>query len=151
MNNLMSRNNEEFGAVRTIEIDGEPWFVGRDIATALGYAKPENAIVNHVDNEDKITTLIQGNGSDYKSKTTIINESDMYSLVLRSKLESVKRFKRWITTTVLPSIRKAGGYMTEDVATKIAGSDWGITMTLMLTPKGYVELLKRYKRRETVN
>ena len=103
-------NNPEFGQVRTLVKNDEIWFVGRDIAIALGYAKPENAIANHVDEEDKTTTLIQGSGSNYKSKTTIINESGLYSLVLSSKLPTAKKFKRWVTSEVLPSIRKNGFY-----------------------------------------
>ncbi len=82
------------------------------MAEALGYAKPENAISTHVDDEDKTTTLIQGTGSNYKSKTTIINESGLYSLVLSSKLPGAKRFRRWVTSEVLPSIRRHGAYMT---------------------------------------
>lgn len=109
-------NSPEFGSIRAIEIDGEPWVVGRDVATALGYAKPENAIANHVDNEDKTTTLIQGAGSNYKSKTVIINESGLYSLILSSKLPEAKKFKRWVTSEVLPAIRKTGGYIPTDGA-----------------------------------
>lgn len=103
--------NPEFGELRVIEQDGEPWMVGKDVAQALGYAKPENAIANHVDDEDKTSTLIQGSGSNYKSKTTLINESGLYSLVLSSKLPGAKRFRRWVTGEVLPSIRKHGAYM----------------------------------------
>ena len=109
-------NNTEFGEIRTMEINGEPWFVGKDIATALGYAKPENAVSNHVDSEDKTSTLIQGSGSNYKSKAIIINESGMYSLILGSKLEGAKRFKRWVTSEILPSIRKTGAYATDSAA-----------------------------------
>lgn len=101
----------EFGELRTVEIDGEPWFVGKDVATALGYKKPENAIANHVSDEDKTSTLIQGSGSNYKSKATIINESGLYSLILSSKLPSAKEFKHWVTSEVLPSIRKNGAYI----------------------------------------
>ena len=101
----------EFGNLRTIEIDGEPWFVGKDVAAALGYKKPENAIANHVSDEDKTSTLIQGSGSNYKSKATIINESGLYSLILSSKLPSAKEFKHWVTSEVLPSIRKNGAYI----------------------------------------
>lgn len=101
----------EFGELRTVEIDGEPWFVGKDVAVALGYKKPENAIANHVSDEDKTSTLIQGSGSNYKSKATIINESGLYSLILSSKLPSAKEFKHWVTAEVLPSIRKTGGYV----------------------------------------
>ncbi len=91
-------------------------FVGKDVATALGYAKPENAIATHVDADDKTTTLIQGTGSNYKSKVVIINESGLYSLILSSKLPQAKAFKRWVTSEVLPQIRKTGGYIpTKDV------------------------------------
>ena len=86
-------------------------FVGKDVATALGYAKPENAIATHVDADDKTTTLIQGTGSNYKSKVVIINESGLYSLILSSKLPQAKAFKRWVTSEVLPQIRKTGGYI----------------------------------------
>lgn len=111
MNDLKIWENPEFGTLRVIEQDGEPWMVGKDVAQALGYAKPENAIATHVDDEDKTSTLIQGSGSNYKSKTIIINESGLYSLVLSSKLPSAKRFRRWVTGEVLPSIRKDGGYI----------------------------------------
>lgn len=110
-NKIKIFNNPQFGQLRTLEIDGELWFAGKDVAVALGYAKPENALAAHVDIEDKTTTLIQGGGSNYKSKTTIINESGLYSLILSSKLPSAKQFKRWITSEVLPSIRKTGGYI----------------------------------------
>ena len=110
MNELKVFNNDEFGSIRTWVVDDEPWFVGKDIATILGYAKPENAIANHVDDEDKTSTLIQGSGSNYKSKAILINESGLYSLILSSKLPSAKKFKRWVTGEVLPSIRKTGSY-----------------------------------------
>ncbi|MBE8952268.1 MAG: GIY-YIG nuclease family protein [Quinella sp. 1Q7] len=102
--------HERFGKIRVVMIDGEPYFVGKDVATALGYKKPENAIAMHVDDEDKTTTLIQGTGSNYKSKTVIINESGMYALILSSKLEKAREFKHWVTFEVLPSIRKTGSY-----------------------------------------
>lgn len=98
MNEIKIFENEEFGQVRTVMIDDEPWFVGKDVAEILGYAKPENAVSNHIDDEDKTTTLIQGTGSNYKSKTTIINESGLYSLILKSKLPTAKKFKRWVTS-----------------------------------------------------
>ena len=110
MNELQVFNNDEFGSVRTWVVDDVPWFVGKDIATILGYAKPENAIANHVDDEDKTSTLIQGSGSNYKSKAILVNESGLYSLILSSKLPSAKKFKRWVTGEVLPSIRKTGSY-----------------------------------------
>ena len=110
-NEIKIFENEEFGSVRTMEINGEPYFVGKDVATILGYVKPENAIANHVDDEDKTTTLIQGTGSNYKSNAVIINESGLYSLILSSKLPKAKEFKRWVTSEILPSIRKTGGYL----------------------------------------
>ena len=112
-------NNAEFGEIRSMEIGGEPWFVGKDVATALGYAKPENAVSNHVDSEDKTSTLIQGSGSNYKSKAIIINESGLYSLILGSKLDGAKRFKRWVTSEVLPAIRKTGAYAVDSKAAEI--------------------------------
>lgn len=109
-NELQIFNNSDFGNIRVVENSGEPWFVGKDIATILGYAKPENAIANHVDGEDKTSTLIQGSGSNYKSKAILINESGLYSLILSSKLPQAKAFKRWVTSEVLPAIRKHGNY-----------------------------------------
>lgn len=105
--------NFEANEVRTVIIENEAWFVGKDVAVSLGYKKPENALGTHVDEDDKTTTLIQGNGSNYKSKTTLINESGVYSLIFGSKLESAKRFKKWVTSEVLPAIRKHGTYMTD--------------------------------------
>lgn len=105
--------------IRTFELDGNPWFVGKDVAAILGYAKPENALAAHVDEEDKTTTLIQGDGSNYKSKMTIINESGLYSLILSSKLPSAKAFKRWVTSEVLPAIRKHEAYITPAMAEKM--------------------------------
>ena len=111
-NELQIFNNSDFGNIRVVENSGEPWFVGKDIATILGYAKPENAIANHVDGEDKTSTLIQGSGSNYKSKAILINESGLYSLIMSSKLPQAKAFKRWVTSEVLPTIRKTGSYKT---------------------------------------
>lgn len=116
---LQTFSNTEFGNIRTLTIDFEPWFVGKDVATALGYAKPENAVKAHVDDEDKSTTPIQGSG--YKTKAIIINESGLYSLILSSKLPNAKKFKRWVTSEVLPAIRKTGSYSiepTERITTK---------------------------------
>ena len=125
--NVKIFNNAEFGEIRVMLIDDDPWFVGKDIAVALGYAKPENALAAHVDEQDKTTTLIQGDGSNYKSKTTIINESGLYSLIFSSKLESAQRFKHWVTHEVLPSIRKHGMYMTGNLLeTAIANPDFVI-------------------------
>jgi len=103
--------SEVFGEIRTCQVNNQVMFVGKDVATALGYAKPENAISTHVDTDDKTTTLIQGTGSNYKSKVVVINESGLYSLILSSKLPQAKAFKRWVTSEVLPQIRKTGGYI----------------------------------------
>ena len=111
MNEVKIFNNPKFGDVRVFIVNNEPWFVGKDVALLLGYAKPENALSTHVDDEDKTITLIQGTGSNYKSNTTIINESGMYSLVFGSRLKTAKDFKHWVTSDVLPSIRKTGGYI----------------------------------------
>ncbi|HDP2380240.1 TPA: ORF6C domain-containing protein [Staphylococcus aureus] len=116
MQELQTFNFEEL-PVRTLEVDGEPYFVGSDIAKILGYQKPQNAIATHVDLEDKTTTLIQGTGSNYKSNAVIINESGLYSLIFSSKLENAKRFKRWVTSEVLPTLRRTGTYQTKPLTT----------------------------------
>lgn len=111
-NAIQTFTNTTYGRVRIVMIDGEPWMVGKDAATMLGYAKSENAIATHVDEEDKTTTLIQGTGSNYKSKAVLINESGFYALVFGSKLPTARAIKRWVTSEVLPSIRKTGSYST---------------------------------------
>ena len=108
-NELTVFNNTEFGSVRTLVINGEPYFVGKDIALILGYAKPRNAIAAHVDEEDKKDAPIQGDLGGTQ-EMTVINESGLYSLILSSKLPKAKEFKRWVTSEVLPSIRKTGSY-----------------------------------------
>ena len=100
--------NPEFGSIRTIELDGEPWMVGKDVAIALGYGDTDQALRRHVDDEDKLTRNFDGSGQN--RSMTIINDSGLYSLVLSSKLPAAKKFKRWVTKEVLPSIRKTGGY-----------------------------------------
>lgn len=112
MNELKIFENKEFGSIRTVEVDGQPYFIGKDVAEALGYAKARNAIAAHVSQEDKKDALIQGDLGGTQAMT-IINESGLYSLILSSKLESAKRFKHWVTSEVLPSIRKHGAYMTD--------------------------------------
>ncbi|MBR2549434.1 MAG: Bro-N domain-containing protein [Clostridiales bacterium] len=108
MNELTIFNNEEFGEIRTVEIDGEPWFVGKDIAQALGYSNTSDAILKHVDEEDKGVAKCDTLGG--TQNLTVINESGVYALVFGSKLESAKKFKHWITSEVLPQIRKTGSY-----------------------------------------
>lgn len=109
MNELQIFNSTEFGEVRTIVIDNEVWFVGKDVAEVLGYSDTNQAIRKHIDEEDKLTRQIDGIGQ--KREMYIINESGLYSLVLSSKLPKAKEFKRWITKEVIPSIRKYGGYI----------------------------------------
>lgn len=109
MNELKIFEHPEFGEIRTVEIDGEPWMVGKDVAQALGYTNASKALMDHVDDEDKLnneslSSLGQRGG-------WIINESGLYSLVLSSKLPGAKKFRRWVTGEVLPSIRKNGGYI----------------------------------------
>jgi len=110
MNEMTVFQNPEFGQVRTITRDGEPWFVGVDVCNALGYSKARNAIAIHVDNDDKAHAPIQGGCSSGVQNTLIINESGLYALIFGSTLESAKRFKHWVTSEVLPSIRKTGSY-----------------------------------------
>lgn len=108
MNELTIFNNPDFGDLRTVEIDGEPWFVGKDVAQALGYKEPTKAAREKVDTEDRGVSKIDTPSG--IQEMTIINESGLYSLVLCSKLPTAKKFKRWVTSEVLPSIRKTGSY-----------------------------------------
>ena len=108
MNELQVFNNDEFGSIRTVTIENEPWFVGKDVAEVLGYTNPSKALADHVDTEDKLnneTLLSLGQRGGW-----LINESGLYALILSSKLPSAKKFKRWVTSEVLPSIRKTGSY-----------------------------------------
>lgn len=113
MNEIKIFRNEEFGEIRTVTIDGEPWFVGKDIATALGYKNTRQAISTNVDTEDKGVHSVDTPSG--KQNMSIINESGLYALIFGSKLESAIRFKHWVTSEVLPSIRKHGAYMTNEV------------------------------------
>lgn len=110
MNELQVFNSPEFGDIRAVEVDGEPWFVGKDMAKALGYSDTAQAIRNHVDDEDKGVVEMTTPGG--KQNVQIINESGVYSLIFSSKLESAKKFKRWVTAEVLPAIRRQGAYIT---------------------------------------
>lgn len=109
MNEIKLFENPEFGSIRTMVIDDEPWFVGKDVADALGYRNSRDALVKHVDDEDK-NTVANRDGNKGNPNIVIINESGLYSLIFSSKLESAKKFKRWVTSEVLPSIRKTGRY-----------------------------------------
>lgn len=116
MNQLQIFENPEFGAVRTVEIDGEPWLVGKDVAQALGYGEGKslaNAVARHVDPEDKGVTEMMTPGG--RQEMTIINESGLYSLVLSSKLPTARKFKHWVTSEVLPSIRRHGLYAADEL------------------------------------
>lgn len=109
MNNISTFRNPAFGSVRAVSIDNEPYFVGKDVATILGYKDSSDAIKKHVDNEDKLTRRFADSGQN--REMYIINESGLYSLILSSKLPKAKEFKRWVTSEVLPTIRKTGGYV----------------------------------------
>lgn len=110
MNEVKTFNNEQFGEVRVMERNGEPWFVGKDVAGILGYERPTKAVADHVDPEDRDAVPIQ-DCIGRMQNTPLINESGLYSLILSSKLPTAKQFKRWVTSEVLPSIRKHGGYV----------------------------------------
>ena len=108
MNEITVFNNDEFGSIRTVTIENEPWLVGKDVAEVLGYTNPSKALADHVDTEDKLnneTLLSLGQRGGW-----LINESGLYSLIMSSKLPTAKKFKRWVTSEVLPSIRKTGSY-----------------------------------------
>lgn len=109
-NDIISFVSDEFGMIRIVKIEGEPWFVGKDIATVLGYKNPQEAVRTHVDTDDKGVSEILTPGG--RQSVPVINESGLYSLILSSKLPTAKRFKKWVTSEVLPSIRKHGAYMT---------------------------------------
>lgn len=132
MNNIQVFNNPEFGDIRTVEIDGEPCFVGKDVADNLGYQNGSRDINRHVDEEDRQN--YQNGTFESNRGLTIINESGLYSLILSSKLPSARRFKHWVTSEVLPAIRKHGIYATEDVTDKILNN-----------PEFGIELLTKYK------
>lgn len=116
MNEIQIFKSDSFGAVRTVEVNGTPYFVGKDVAEILGYSNTRDALAKHVDDEDKNTVAIHdGIGNPNK---TVINESGLYSLILSSKLPKAKEFKHWVTSEILPTIRKHGAYMTENTLEK---------------------------------
>lgn len=137
--------NFEQNEVRTVLVNDEPYFVGKDVAEILGYSKPRNAISTHVDEEDKQDAPIQG-GLGGKQKMTIINESGLYSLILKSKLPSAKKFKRWVTSEVLPAIRKHGGYLTpEKVEEALLNPDTIIQLATQLKEERTERLIAEQK------
>jgi len=144
MNNLTVFENPEFGAIRTVELNGEPWLVGKDIAEALGYTNPRKALIDHVDDEDKGVTKCYTPGGD--QDMTIINESGLYSLVLSSKLPTARKFRRWVTSEVLPSIRKTGGYTAKPMTSyQQMMAETRRRNAQIQEARIYTELAKRYK------
>lgn len=131
MNELQIYKNDTFGAIRTLEINGVAWFVGKDVAEVLAYNEPHKAITRHVDSEDRTKHPILSSGGTQDS--WLINESGLYSLILSSKLPTAKEFKRWVTSEVLPSIRKHGAYMTpETLEAAILNPDYLIQIATAL-------------------
>lgn len=134
MNELQIFNSEEFGDIRTVTIENEPWFVGKDVATALGYSNPQKAVRDHISEEDRgVNETFTPSG---RQNLAIINESGLYALIFGSKLESAKRFKHWVTSEVLPAIRKTGSYqkpMTTD-------------QKIQLLAQGNVELTEKIEK-----
>lgn len=124
MNNKLQLFSFEGKEVRTLKINDEPYFVGKDVATILGYAKAANAISQHVDDEDKGVTKMMTPGGNQNIQ--IINESGMYSLILSSKLPNAKKFKHWVTSEVLPAIHKHGAYMTDEKALDVVHNKTGL-------------------------
>ena len=134
---IITKTNEIFGNLRIVIVDNETWFIGKEIAEKLGYSNASKAVIKHVDDEDKIKKMMvhTKNGNVVKTQTTLINESGLCSLILRSKLPSAKQFKRWITSEVLPSIRKYGGY----IETTSCMSDEEILAKAMLVAQRTIE------------
>ena len=138
MNEIRIFENETFGKIRVTEINGEPWFVGKDIAEKLGYSDPQKAVKMHVDEDDKLTRQIVVSGQN--RNVVVINESGLYSLVLSSKLPTAKAFKKWVTSEVLPSIRKHGAYMTPQALTQA-----------LSTPENLITLLQTLQSEQNKN
>ena len=130
-NSYKTFSNNEFGEIRVFEMNNEPWFLGKDVATVLGYAEPRSVVARKVDSEDKgVVKMTTASGI---QDMTIINESGLYSLILSSKLPSAKKFKKWVTSEILPSIRKHGAYMTENTIEKaLASPDFLIQLATKL-------------------
>ena len=121
MNDLTVFQNPDFGAVRSLTVDGEPWFVGKDVAVSLGYANPQKAIRDHVDDDDRtVNDSFTVNGT----AVSLINESGLYSLILSSKLPDAKKFKRWVTSEVLPAIRKTGRFAMDGPVDRLTPDDY---------------------------
>ena len=134
---IITKTNEIFGDLKIVIVDNETWFIGKEIAEKLGYSNASKAVIKHVDDEDNIKKMMvhSVNGNVVKTQTTLINESGFYSLILRSKLQSAKQFKRWVTSEVLPCIKKDGGY----IATTNEMSDEEILAKAMLVAQRTIE------------
>jgi len=148
-NQLQVFENKEFGQIRTVEIDGQIWFVGKDVAVILGYENTSRDVNRHVDDEDKGATEMVTPGG--KQKIVIINESGLYSLILSSKLPTAKKFKRWVTAEILPLVRKTGGYVGNDelfVNTYLPFADesvkalFGATLSTIRQQNKQIEIMK---------
>lgn len=124
MKEMQIFNNADFGKIRATEIDGEPWFVGKDIAIVLGYKDTSDALKKHVDEDDKLTRRFADSGQN--REMYVINESGLYSLILSSKLPTAKKFKHWVTSEVLPAIRRHGAYMTDEKAFDVTHNSSGL-------------------------
>ncbi len=130
-NDVMLFRNEEFGEIRSLSIDGEPWFVGKDVTEILGYTNPTKALNDHVDKEDM--SFNETLKLSRQSGVWLINESGLYSLILSSRLPNAKKFKRWVTTQILPAIRKHGAYMTDETLEKaLTSPEFGIRLLTAL-------------------
>ena len=144
-NNIEIFKNEEFGEIRMVMVNNEPYFVGKDVASVLGYKDLKHSVLDHVDEEDRVNSKTQGqNAPEFGQRGTwLINESGLYSLILSSKLPNAKKFKRWVTSDVLPSIRKHGAYMTDDTLEKaLTSPDFLIKLA--------TELKKEKEQRKTL-
>lgn len=139
MNEIQIFNNPVFGEIRTVTINDEPWFVGKDVAQVLGYSNTRDALNKHVNSEDRNTVAFH-DGTAGNPNQTIINESGLYSLILSSKLPTAKEFKRWVTSEVLPSIRKHGAYMTPE-----------ILQAAILNPDTMIQLCQQLKAEQDKN
>ena len=146
MNNLQLFNFEG-NEVRTLKINDEPYFVGNDVAKILGYSNYRKAVFEHVDDEDKLRTQIRYAGQN--REVTVINESGLYSLILSSKMPNAKRFKRWVTSEVLPAIRKHGAYMTDEkIEEVLTDPDTIIKLATQLKDERQQRLIEQQLRRD---
>ncbi len=149
MNELKIFENPDFGIVRTVTINGEPWLVGKDVAEALGYSNTRDALDRHVDTEDK-NTVANPDGKRGNPNMTIINESGLYALVLSSKLPTARRYKHWVTSEVLPSIRKHGLYATAETAERLL-SDPDFVIRLFTEIKAEKEMRQQLEAEAAAN